>query len=252
LIATCFTNLTTYGTDQTIVQRYLTTSTEKDARKGVYTNAVLSIPATILFFFVGTCLYVFFKNNPSELSATIPNPDAILPWYVSLYIPAGVMGLVIAGIFAAAMSTLSASMNSAATAYVTDIFSKTRRAGNADTLKIAKRSTIIIGLIGVGFALMMATWDIKSLWDEFSKILGILLGGLGGLFLLGFTSKKANAIGAICGLIGCIIIQLIVMHFQAVNLLLYSSVGFVSCYVIGWIFSILTGGPKKDINGLTI
>lgn len=250
LIATVFTNITTYGTDQTIVQRYLTTKTEKEAKKGVYTNALLCIPSTILFFFVGTCLFVFFKNNPTELSASISNPDAILPWYVSRHIPAGVMGFVIAGIFAAAMSTLSASMNSAATAFVTDIYSKTGKSG--DTLKIAKRSTLIIGIIGVLFALTMATWDVKSLWDEFSKILGILLGGLGGLFLLGFLSKRANAIGAICGLIGCIAVQLTVMHYQAVNLLLYSTVGFISCFTIGWIVSVLTGGCKKDIEGLTI
>ena len=250
LIATVFTNITTYGTDQTIVQRYLTTKTEKEARKGVYTNAILCIPSTLLFFFVGTCLFVFFKNNPMELSASVANPDAILPWYVSMHIPTGVMGLVIAGIFAAAMSTLSASMNSAATAFVTDIYSKTGRGG--DTLKVAKRSTLVIGAIGVLFAIMMATWDVKSLWDEFSKILGILLGGLGGLFLLGFLSRKANGIGAVCGLIGCIAVQLTVMKYQAVNLLLYSTVGFVSCFVIGWVASVLTGGCKKDIDGLTI
>ena len=252
LIATVFTNITTYGTDQTIVQRYLTTKTEKEARKGVYTNAILCIPSTLLFFFVGTCLYVFFKHNPSELSAATSNPDAILPWYVSMHIPAGVKGLVIAGIFAAAMSTLSASMNSAATAFVTDIFPKIQRSAELDSLKVAKRATLFIGIIGVAFALVMATWDVKSLWDEFSKILGILLGGLGGLFLLGFLSKKANWIGAVTGLVGCITVQMIVMHNQSVNLLLYSTVGFLSCFAIGWIVSVMTGGCKKDIGGLTI
>lgn len=246
LIATVFTNITTYGTDQTIVQRYLTTKTEKEARKGVYTNAILCIPSTLLFFFVGTCLYVFFKNNPGELSASVGNPDAILPWYVSLHIPTGVMGLVIAGIFAAAMSTLSASMNSAATAFVTDIFSKTRRSSSSDTLKVARRSTLVIGFVGVAFALIMASWDVKSLWDEFSKILGILLGGLGGLFLLGFCSRKANSIGAIAGLAGCIAVQMVVMRNQCVNLLLYSSVGFLSCFVIGWVVSVLTGGRSAS------
>lgn len=250
LIATVFTNITTYGTDQTIVQRYLTTTTEQQARKGVYTNAILCLPATLLFFFVGTCIYVFFKSHPAELSPSINDADAILPWYVSTHIPAGVMGLVIAGIFAAAMSTISASMNSAATAYVTDIHTKINP--QTDVFKTAKGATIVIGLIGLGFALMMATWDIKSLWDEFSKILGILLGGLGGLFLLAFTSKKANSIGAIAGIVGCIAVQLTVMHYQAVNLLLYSAVGFISCYCIGWIVSIITGGNKKDINGLVI
>ena len=252
LIATVFTNITTYGTDQTIVQRYLTTKTEKEARKGVYTNAILSIPSTLLFFFVGTCLYVFFKQHPTELSAAVTNPDAILPWYVNMHIPTGLLGLVIAGIFAAAMSTLSASMNSAATAYVTDIRSKIRPSADENRLPAAKRATLLIGIVGVAFALVMATWDVKSLWDEFSKILGILLGGLGGLFLLGFLSRKANAVGAVCGLTGCIVIQLLVMHLQAVNLLLYSSVGFISCFVIGWIASILSGGNRKDISCLTL
>lgn len=252
LIATVFTNITTYGTDQTIVQRYLTTATEKQARKGVYTNALLCIPATLLFFFVGTCLYVFFKHNPAALSASIQNPDAILPWYVSIRIPQGLVGLVIAGIFAAAMSTVSASMNSAATAFVTDIWSKTGASARHDTLKVAKRATIVIGLTGIVFAFMMATWDVKSLWDEFSKILGILLGGLGGLFLLAFTSRKANSAGALAGLAGCIIVQLLVMKHQSVYLLLYSTVGFVSCYLVGWVVSLLTGGPRKNIDGLTI
>lgn len=244
LIATVFTNITTYGTDQTIVQRYLTTETEHQARKGVYTNAILCIPATLLFFFVGTCLYVFFKSHPAELSPAINDADAILPWYVSIHIPAGLMGLVIAGIFAAAMSTISASMNSAATAYVTDIHNKISK--GTDALRAAKIATIVIGTIGLVFALMMATWDIKSLWDEFSKILGILLGGLGGLFLLAFTFRKANSAGAVAGLAGCVCVQLAVMHFHAVNLLLYSAVGFVSCYVIGFLVSLMTMNMKSN------
>lgn len=254
LIATVFTNITTYGTDQTIVQRYLTTKTEKEARKGVYTNALLCIPSTLLFFFVGTCLYVFFKQHPAELSAAVANPDAILPWYVNMHLPTGLLGLVVAGIFAAAMSTLSASMNSAATAYVTDIRAKlpAGRSGDERTLRAAKRATLVIGAVGVAFALVMATWDVKSLWDEFSKILGILLGGLGGLFLLGFVSRRANAAGAVCGLAGCIAVQLTVMHLQAVNLLLYSTVGFLSCLVIGYLASLLTGGNRKDLTGLTL
>jgi len=240
LIATVFTNITTYGTDQTIVQRYLTTRTEKQARKGVYTNALLSIPASLLFFFVGTAIYVFFKMHPAELSLGVNDPDAILPWYVSLHIPSGALGLVIAGIFAAAMSTISASMNSAATAYVTDIHAKILP-GQA-TLKTAKTATLLIGLIGVGFALVMATWDVKSLWDEFSKILGILLGGLGGLFLLGFLCPRANATGAVAGLLIGVAVQLMVMHAQSVHLLLYSTVGFVTCFVVGWIVSLFFRG----------
>lgn len=126
LIATVFTNITTYGTDQTIVQRYLTTDSEKAARKGVYTNAALTVPASLLFFLLGTALWAFYKFHPQELSMSIADSDAILPWYMSTALPRGVLGLVIAGLFAAAMSTLSSSMNSAATAFVTDIYRKVR------------------------------------------------------------------------------------------------------------------------------
>ena len=86
---------------------------------------------------------------------------------------------------------------------------------------------------------MMATWDVKSLWDEFSKILGILLGGLGGLFLLGFLCPKANSTGAVAGLLAGIAAQLIVTRSQAVHLLLYSTVGFVTCFVVGLLVSLV-------------
>ncbi|WP_300254338.1 sodium/solute symporter [uncultured Alistipes sp.] len=252
LIATVFTNITTYGTDQTIVQRYLTTNTEHAARKGVYTNAVLTIPASLLFFFLGTALWVFYKYHPSELSVSITDSDAILPWYMSTALPRGILGLVIAGLFAAAMSTLSSSMNSAATAFITDIYRKVDcRKNDRQLLGIARWATFLLGMIGILFAFVMASWDVKSLWDEFSKILGILLGGLGGLFLLGLITRRANAIGAFCGIFGSIIVQLLVTKFQWVNLLLYSTTGFIACFVIGYVVSLLTGGSSHT-DHLTI
>lgn len=244
LIATLFTNITTYGTDQTIVQRYLTTSTEKKARKGIYTNAALTIPATLIFFTLGTALWAFYKYFPRSLSMTVTDGDAILPWFMSTQLPNGVLGLVIAGLFAAAMSTLSASMNSSATAFVTDIYPKVfRRRGDCGSsrhmLRLARMATLVLGLTGIGFAFIMASWNIKSLWDEFNTLLGILLGGLGGLFLLGMTTKRANSFGAVCGIVASVAVQIFVTRTQAVHLLLYSSTGFIACYVVGYLCSIL-------------
>ena len=121
IIGSIFTNITTYGTDQTMVQRYMTTKTKKQAQKSVATNALLAISATVLFFVGGTALYVFYKQNPAQMSLTLSEGDAILPWYIYSQLPPGVVGLLISGIFAAAMSTLSSSLNSSATAYVVDI-----------------------------------------------------------------------------------------------------------------------------------
>ncbi|MCI2081832.1 MAG: sodium/solute symporter [Bacteroidales bacterium] len=244
LIATIFTNITTYGTDQTIVQRYLTTSTEKKARKGVYANAALTVPATLIFFTLGTALWAFYKFFPRSLGMTVTDGDAILPWFMSTQLPNGVLGLVIAGLFAAAMSTLSASMNSSATAFVTDIYPKIFRCGgdrcsSRRMLKLARMATLVLGLIGIGFAFVMASRNIKSLWDEFNTLLGILLGGLGGLFLLGMTTKRANSFGAVCGIVASVAVQIFVTRTQAVHLLLYSSTGFIACYVVGYLCSIL-------------
>lgn len=246
LIATCFTNLTMYGTDQSMVQRYLTTSSKKAAQKSVLTNALLTIPATIIFFFIGTVLFVFYKTYPTELSPAMENVDAVFPYYIYTKLPKGLIGLLISGIFAAAMSTLSGSMNSAATAFEVDIrpklFPKSTMATGADDkkreLKRAKRTTMIIGVLSLLFAFLMATWDINSLWDEFNTILGLILGSMGGLFFLGMVTKRANAKGALIGMIVSIIVQALVARYTPVYLLLYTTVGFVTCFVVGYVASL--------------
>jgi SSS family solute:Na+ symporter len=251
LLGGIFSNITTYGTDQTMVQRYLTTKSIKSAKRSVWTNAMLVIPATLIFFFVGTALFVFYKAFPSELNPTFANTDAIFPWYIASQLPAGILGFIIAGIFAAAMSSLSSSINSAATAYATDIHFRFGWNKKKNELKIARRASLLIGLTGILFAFLMATMDVKSLWDEFNKILGLVLGGLGGLFLLGLITRKANSIGALAGIVGSIIVQLIMIRTQQVHLLLYATTGFVSCFVIGYLVSLLFK-DKSEISSLTI
>ncbi|WP_158866170.1 sodium:solute symporter family transporter [Maribellus comscasis] len=234
LLGGIFANITTYGTDQTMVQRYLTTKTQKEANQSVWTNAILTIPATIIFFFVGTALFAFYKAFPTELNSTFSNNDAIFPWYIASQLPAGISGLLIAGIFAAAMSSLSSSMNSAATAYSTDIHFRFGWSKNTKPLKLARIATFIVGISGTLFAFMMATMDIQSLWDEFQKVLGLVIGSLGGVFLLGILSKKANSKGVLVGIFISIMIQILVATYQPVHLIMYSATGVLSCFVTGW------------------
>ena len=237
LLGGIFANITTYGTDQTMVQRYLTTKTQKEANQSVWTNAILTIPATIIFFFVGTALFAFYKTFPTDLNPTFQNNDAIFPWYIASQLPAGVSGLLIAGIFAAAMSSLSSSMNSAATAYSTDIHFRFGWSKNTNQLKLARIATFVVGISGTLFAFMMATMDIQSLWDEFQKVLGLIIGSLGGVFLLGILSKKANSAGVLIGIIFSMAVQIIVAIYKPVHLTAYSATGVISCYVAGWIAS---------------
>lgn len=241
-------NIITQGTDQSIVQRYITSSDIKNSRKTLYTNAVLVFPASILFFGMGTALYVFFKANSADLTPLLTNNDAIFPWYIVSQLPTGVSGLLIAAIFSAAMSSLSSSMNSGATAFCTDFYQRfNSEIDDRKLLRAAKWTTLVIGIVGTLIGLWMASSNVKSLWDEFSKVLGLFTGGLGGVFLLGMLFKRANGKGAVIGIIGSGIVQWAVAQYTDLNLLLYTMTGLLSCIIIGYLASlVLHEEERKD------
>lgn len=239
--------MVTQGTDQTIVQRYLTSESEEDAKKTLYVNATIIFPATLIFFGIGTLLYLFYSQMPEKLPVNLENNDSIFPWFIVHELPVGISGVLIAGIFSAAMSSISSSLNSISTAFCNDFISKFKPdLEDRYLLTIARYSTITTGVISVTLALWMATSDIASLWDQFYKFLGLFTGGLGGLFLLGMLTKRANGKGAIIGLISSAVIVWTVGAKTDVNLLLYSLIGVISCFGIGYVFSILF--PNKKIN----
>lgn len=234
-----FINLTTYGTDHTMVQRYLVTPTQKEAQKSLWIGALLTIPATFIFFFMGTALFVFYQVNPSALNNNFINNDAIFPWYIVSQLPGGVSGILIAAIFAAAMSSLSSSMNSGAASFSADVYDRYGFVWNKDPLKMARWTTLCIGMMGILFALFMAKADIKSLWDQFNKILGLIFGSLGGVFMLGLLTKKANTKGVLIGIVVSFTIQLIISFQQSVHLLMYAATGMISCFISGYFGSLL-------------
>ena len=247
-------NIISYGSDQTLVQRFLTTKDEKSAADSIWTSALLAIPASVLFFGIGTALYAFYQLNPNLMNAvSLDNADAILPYYIVTQLPQGVAGLLIAGIFAAAMSSLDSSMNSIATVITTDFYQRFKAdATEHSSLRIAKWTTAIIGVSGTAFALLMATWDIKSLWDQLNTFIGLFAGGLGGLFLLGMFTRKTNGTGAVAGLVASAVVQFIVKAYTPVSFLLYTFTGMASCIIIGYVISLLVKQPPKDLNRLTI
>jgi SSS family transporter len=234
--------MVTQGTDQTIVQRFLTSTSVKDSQKTLFTNAVLTLPATIIFFGIGTLLFIFYTEMPNALSPAISNNDSIFPWYIVRELPIGVSGLLVAGIFSAAMSSISSSLNSVSTAYCNDFHSHFKpNIPDLKLLRIARIVTMITGVLGVLLALWMASSNIKSLWDQFYKFLGLFTGGLGGMFLLGMLTKKANANGTLLGLLASAIIIWYISMFTEISFLMYSFFGVVSCFIFGYIFSIIFG-----------
>ena len=237
IVGNIFANLIPYTTDQTVVQRYLTTSTEKQAAKSIWTNAVLTIPASLIFFGLGTALFVYYKHFPVQLDPTLPT-DAIFPLFIVHQLPFGIAGLVVAGIFAASMSSLDSSLNSMSAVVITDFVNRLgRKRSEAQELKLARILTLIFGVFGTATAVLLASLNIQSLLDAFREILGLFGGSLGGLFALGIFTKKANGPGALIGAFSSAILLWLVKAHTEMHFFLYAAVGTVSCFVIGYFMS---------------
>lgn len=245
-------NFSSYTADQAVVQRYMTTRDEKTARRAIWTNAVLSIPATLLFFGIGTALFAYYQSHPDRLDPTITT-DQVFPLFIAREMPIGLAGLIVAGIFAAAQSTVSTSMNSTSTVVVTDFlrpYAICKR--ESGYLRAAKILTLAVGVCGTLLGLVFVDPDIKSLFDAFIMTIGMFMGVLGGLFALGALTSRANARGAMAGALGGALIMLVLWQFTAIHGYVYTTCGIVCCFAIGYAVSVIAPGPARDLTGLTI
>ena len=242
-----------YTTDQSVVQRYLTTKDERSAARGIWLNGALAIPVGVLFMALGTCLYVFFQHRPDALPIAMQN-DEVFPLFVSSQLPTGLSGLVIAGIFAASMSSLDSSMHSIATAVTVDWYRRlSPDATEQGALRLAKGLTVALGAVAVGTAWVLVTYDIQSLWFFFQKCLGLLSSGLVGVFMLGVFTRRASSRGALVGAAASIAVMTWLTWFSEVHFYLYAVVGIPTCVVAGYVASLALPDRDRgrDLAGLT-
>lgn len=245
-------NLLPYTASQDVVQRYTTTPDEPAAARAVWTNALIALPANTLFFVIGTALYAFYKAHPERLDPTMTD-DAVFPLFIVRELPAGIAGLVIAGVFAAAQSTISSSLNSVATCYVTDFHRKWFPLQNdAALLRTARYATVLVGAGGTLAALVLATSNVRSLWEAFLEILSLFGGTLSGLFALGIFTRRANGTGALVGAAASAAVVIAVKLFTPLHFFTYAPIGIAVVLVVGWLASILVPAPPKPLEGLTI
>lgn len=249
-------NLSSYTADQSIVQRYMVTEDPKAAAKSIWANTVMAVPGVLLFFCIGTGLYVFYQTHPEKLDPTM-QIDQIFPFFIASELPIGLAGLIVAGIFAAAQSTVSTSMNSTATTIVTDFirpfnFIKTEKS----YLNAARWLTFIMGALGTVAGLIFINPEIRSLMAAYFQVIGMFMGCLGGLFVLGALTKKANSTGAIIGIIAGVGTMISAWQMNWANGYLYATIGIITCLLVGYAASLLFQGSgqekNKDLTGLTL
>jgi len=246
-------NIVSYSADQAVVQRYLTTRDEKSAAAAIWTNAALTIPISLIWFGLGTALYVFYKTHPAQLSPALKT-DQTFPLFIAQELPPGVVGLVIAGLFAAAMSTIDSSLNSITAALTTDFYHRFKPAvSDHRSLRMARSVTLFLGILGTATALWVAMNQdqIRSLWDVYTRIIGLVMGGLAGLFALGVFTRRASAAAALIGAVTGAAVCGWVAYATRASFFLYPVIGITTCVVVGYLLSLVLP-QHKDLRGLTI
>jgi len=196
-----FLSLASHGTDQLIVQRLLTTRSLKDSQKAIITSGLVVMFQFALFLAVGLLLYAFFKGIPiSSPAAPFHKADEIFPFFIISYLPVGAKGLIVAGLFAAAMSTLAGSMSSLSSSAMFDIYKSF--SGKKDDAKTELLVSRIFTIMAAGILILVAFTFIAMTYSAVEIALGIAsitYGGLLGTFLLGLFSKTVTEKGAVIG-----------------------------------------------------
>ena len=239
-----------YTTDQAVVQRYMTTRDERSAARGIYLNGWMSLPAGALFFLLGTALYRHYRENPQDLAVGMAR-DEVFPLFVVQQFPVGLAGLLVAGVFAASMSSLDSSMHSIATAWTND-FQRKITPGRSDReyLRMARIVTVLAGVFGTAAAVALASYEIESLFFLFQEILGLLTSGLVGVFLLGVFSRRASGPAVLIGALSGTLALAWVGRATALHFYLYPVVGIGTTVLVGMGLSMIR--PQRELqSGLT-
>ncbi|WP_431199999.1 sodium:solute symporter [Mucilaginibacter sp. P19] len=229
-----FINLNNFGMDQNYIQRYHAATSTKQAAKSVWLCVGIYVPASFLFFVIGSCLYAYYSQHPDlilslkhqvaieRLPATASATDVsvfmnkltpadygdkIMPHFMVTKIPAGLVGIIVAAILSAAMSTISSGMNSSATVFTIDIYKRYLKPqlNDKNTLNALHIGTVLFGFAGMAAGIAMI--GVKSILDLWWQLSGIFAAGMLGLFLLGIISRQTrNHEAIIASIIGVLVI----------------------------------------------
>lgn len=196
-----------YGTDQTIIQRYLTAKSDKEAIKASLLGVLLSVPVWALFMFIGTALYSYYQIEASA----VPLPegiqaDAIFPFFIMNQLPVGIVGLVISALIAAAISSLDSDLNCLSAILVEDYYKRLKpNSTDRQQLKMGRIFTVLAGLGSVGVALVYVSAGSSGVLGTIFTLYAIFSGGIAGMFLLGIFSTRANKKGLTWGIVACVL-----------------------------------------------
>ncbi len=255
--------LTMYSSDQTVVQRYLAAKSLKEARKATTIYSIVAVPTWAFFFFLGTCIFVFYQVFPSDEVAGL-DADTVFPYFILTQVPVGITGLVIAGVLAAAMSSLDSSINAISTIVTVDLMKPYLAKGRDDRfyLRWAKIIAVLASVLMICGAVFFSSIEKESM-NDLSWIVASVFGGcLLGLFMAGFFTTRIDNRAALIGLAGAILLN-VYLGISAAGWLpdsvtvpihsywtgLFVNLAFL---IIAGAVAVFRGGNRKDLSGLTV
>ena len=252
-------NLSSYTSDQCVIQRYIATPDENATKRSLWFNGGMSVFAQVVFYGIGMALFAFYHTNPGAMDVTMPKGDSILPLFLATEMPPWLAGLVIAAIFAATISTLSANLSSASTAVVTDFIKRFNPtiSGKAQ-IRAGQVCTSVVGVLGICAALKLSRVESSALFDNFNEFIAMLTAGLTGLFFMGVFMPRIKGGAAVAGLIAnyfvCFSCKLLNCDVFGVKFhpFLLGGIGLAVCVLTAWVVSLLFQEKGKDLTGLTL
>jgi len=231
VVGGAFLTTATHGTDQLMVQRYFASRSPRDARRALLVSGAVVFAQFVLFLGIGTMLWVFYTAHaPAEAAGFSVGgrlqTDRIFPAFIVAHLPTGLVGLVVAAIFAAAMSTLSSSLNSSAAASMADFYIPLTgaRRSDADYLRTSRLLTAGWGVLQMGVA-VSAIWLSSRVVDEVLGIASFTNGVILGVFLLGTFAPRVGQRAALAGLATGAVVMLAVKVLTSVSWQWYVLVG---------------------------
>ena len=252
-------NLSSYTSDQCVIQRYIATPDENATKRSLWFNGAMSVFAQIVFYGIGMALFAFYHTHPEAMDVTMPKGDSVLPIFMATEMPPWLAGLVIAAVFAATISTLSANLSSASTAVVTAFVKRFKPdiPGKAQ-IRCGQVCTYVVGIIGIMAALTLARMESSALFDNFNKYIAMLTAGLTGLFFMGVFMPRIKGVAAVLGLaanyfvcFSCEILKCDVFGLKFHPFLL-GGIGLVVCVAVAYVASFVLNEKGKDLTGLTL
>ena len=201
-----FYALQKYGTDQTIVQRYLAAKNDREAKKAAYIGVLMSVPIWALFMFIGTALFAYYHASGAPLLPEGIKADEVFPYFIAHELPVGIRGLIIAALAAAAISSLDSDLNCLSAIAVQDYYMRFKKnATDRQQLRFGKWMVVLSGVGAIGVACLYIFLGGEGILGSLFSLYAIFSAGIVGIFVLGLFSRRANKQGLYIGIAAAVI-----------------------------------------------